>query len=401
MARLLTTGFENGALYNADSQAVEAGLSGGSTVGLVQTGTKRTGSYAARITTGTTAGASYVVANESAVAYYARVYLNVATFHTSAPATGILNFMRLGWINLQLQENGTGFNLYAASGATLNVGVSHSLSTGLWYRVELEISRVAAAGSHIVGLYVDGVQIYRATNLSLGSSVGAQVDFAIAGESGNVGDFYIDDCGVNDSSGSVHNTLPGAGSVIHLRPDGAGDADTGMTAGDWHDAIDEVTPDDADFATLPTNPSELVVSIGDATSLIGASDTIQFVEVHGFIGAASNTTSNWFPGIMSQSSGTKAYASAVTRAASLFSVNDDGAPVNTLCKLRQHVDPQAGGAWTLALLNSTQIIARTTDGNPDTYVGAMWALVEYIPAPVLPPPMRVINHRALSRAANF
>jgi hypothetical protein len=43
------------------------------------------------------------------------------------------------------------------------------------------------------------------------------------------------------------------------------------------------------------------------------------------------------------------------------------------------VDLQTGGPWSKAALNSMQIGAATTDGNPDVWVTSVWTLIEFEP----------------------
>jgi hypothetical protein len=394
MARAFTCGFETGAM------ALEACYSTGADD--INTAIKRSGSYAARLGAGNSC--TYVLSSGSigTNTWYTRVWMYIEAW-TSGSGAPILQlpgvFFRTAVLDSTTVDvmDGTTANLFT----TLSSSV---FPVGRWFSLETE-ANAGAAGNRTFGIKIDGVELFRTTTATASDTTPQIVLYCPVGGS----NWYWDDIAANDSTGSApHNTAPDVtGRVIHLRPNGDGDADTGSPTRGGTDSgtiwgqVDDVTPNAAtDYAILPTNPSEIVVAIDDATSLIGASDTVLFVEVHASVAGASGTTTNWFPGIMSQSAGTKVYASAVTLASALWNTNDDTAG-SRQCKLRQLIDPQAGGAWTRALLDSTQIIARTTDGNPDVYVTALWALVEYVPAPVLPPPMRVINHRALSRAANF
>jgi hypothetical protein len=48
--------------------------------------------------------------------------------------------------------------------------------------------------------------------------------------------------------------------------------------------------------------------------------------------------------------------------------------------LTQYLDPQNSGLrWVQATINSMQVRVATSDGNPDTHVSTVWALVEYEP----------------------
>lgn len=203
---------------------------------------------------------------------------------------------------------------------------------------------------------------------------------------------YFDDVAFNDDNGTSQTSWPGEGSIVHLKPNADGDADVATTSaagctngeGRW-DCIDEVTPDDATTQFYMTGTTSLVdVGIEDP-SLPDSNDTITLVAVGARIRtfntcSATTGAGNYRNRIKSQASGTTATGSLVTVNSSTF-LTHGAAP--TTYNLVQYVDPQAGGAWTQTLLNSTQIGIATTDGNPDTCVTTLWAAVEYVP--VAPP----------------
>lgn len=389
MARLVSCGFE------LNSLALEAAI-GTSVNWTVSSTTKRTGSYSARCAV-TDAILQFTLNNAASntAAFFGRAYLDFEVLPTSE---GLL--LRLGQAYVRVASGGTSLTLTDASANVLLGPYTVNFATGTQYRIEVEVSTVAAGGSQTGGLYLDGVQLGRSTALTFGGATTPTL-FEVRNPPGAT--TYCDDVGANNDSGAApHNTLPGAGSIIYLRPNADGDADTGTPTRGGADSgaiwsqMDEVTPNDAtDYVVLPVNPSDAIVAIDDATSLIGASDTIRFVEVHGRVAGATATACNWFPQIMSQAAGARVSATAVGLATASWFTNDDTSNLQQ-APLRQLTDPQAGGAWTLALLNSTQIAARTTDGTPDTWVSALWALVEFVPAiSPLPQTMRNINQSVM------
>lgn len=365
----------------------------------VSSSIKRTGSYAGSL--GSNNSSSFSLASTlGSDTWYTRIWLYCTGLGTNGGTVWLIvpgMMLRTAIGNPALMDI---LDPNANGGA--QVSTSSIFLTDAWFLLELE-SKVGA-GTGVLGVKVNGVEVYRATNLTVTNA--APVLQLACPDGATI--WYFDDIAVNDSSGSANNTAPSPyGQVIHLLPDGDGDADTGSPTRGGTDSgaiwsqLDEVTPNDTtDYVVLPVNPSDCVVSIENASSKgIGPTDTILFVEVHGRICGASGSAANWFPQIQSQASGTRVSATAVTLASALFRTNDD-TDGSRQCKLRQLTDPQAGGAWTRALLDSTQIAARTTDGNPDTWVSTLWALVEFIPA-FINVPMTVVTQQALSRAANI
>jgi hypothetical protein len=377
MARIWTCGWETGDAAKEPGSA--SGLGGN-----ISSSIKRSGIYSA---THTNAGNVYSFGAggfSTSNGHYVRVYVQF----TSWPTSGAHYTLTLGG-RLRVYFSTDGSNIFLAdnTGATLSSGTVNLL-LDTWYKIDIELDQ--RTGAHRYALYVDGALIGSVYTTALTAAASSQ--FVI--ESQSVGcTVHFDDAAYNDSTGSApHNTIPTAGSVVHLYPNGAGDADTGSPtrggadSGTIQGQIDETTPNDAtDYVVLPANPSDFWVDVDASNDKgIGASDAVTLVEVHGRLSLAASNTGNWFPQIQSQSAGTKVAGTTTTIALNSWYTNDDTSDLKQ-AKLRQLTDPQAGGAWTTALLDSMQISARTTDGNPDTWVSTAWALVEYVPAVVLDP----------------
>lgn len=306
--------------------------------------------------------------------------------------------------------------LYYETGAGVFTQITgtFTLSLNQWYRIEFKFDTSPADGSEVLNLYVNGDLVIGSSSLTF-TTVAKTIQYiSMAIDNGGdgtiTGTIYFDDLAFNDNTGTKQTGLPGEGFLAYLRPNGPGDADTGSPtrggtdSGSIQGQLDEVTPNDAtDYVVLPVNPSDFWVDCDDlpaANSALGGAlklaDTITLVEVHARFTGAAAQTGNWFPQIMSQSAGTKISATAVSFGTTSWFTNTTNG--TAACQLVQYVDPQTSGAWTPALINSMQISARTTDGNPDTWVSAIWAIVEYVPAPVHPGLLALQN---IKRAALY
>lgn len=401
MARLHSVGFElAGSIAAAPTSfeinAVSANVSPLS----IQSTTKRSGTYALRVGG---SGQPLINATQHFVdirftetaglgPFYARAYVRFETL-----PSGENRFIAVvgGSMVVYATVDNTGTVALYDSGGSIGTA-STTLTTATWYRIELEMDGSGAAGSDTVGLYIDGTEEVRATNRDISSTVQwLRVGGNMGGESNTTGEWYFDDLAVNNSTGTAQTGLPGAGSIVHLWPDGDGDADTVVTrssgsttptgtdrGANWQqlgNAFDKPSPNNGtDFLLLTGNTSKVLVSCESyATGGIGASDTITLVQVGARVAAAAASTANWIPRIMSQSAGTEVTGTTTTIASTTWATHDDTTNAGQY-KLTQYVDPQAGGAWTTSLLDSMQIGASTTDGNPDTLITALWALVEYV-----------------------
>lgn len=403
MARLHSVGFELAGTVAAAPVGYEIrDVTANVTPLSIQTTTKRSGSYALRcggagqpLVSGT---ASYISIRFTGTGttgpYYTRTYVYFATFPSAANT-----FFALagGSIAARVTIDNSGILTLIDEDGTIGSAVD-PLSTGVWYQIEMEFDARGVGANDILRLYVDEVEVVGSTTRDNAvAPVFVQLGGNISSEAQTTGEWYFDDVAINDGAGAAQNSLPGSGKIVHLWPDGDGDADTTVTrssgattptgtdrGANWLQlgaTHDKPSPNDAtDFLLLTGTTSEVMVACESAaTGGISASDTITLVQVGGRITGVTTSGANWIPKIMSQSAGTKISGDTVALASATWTTNDD--TLNThQYKLTRYVDPQAGGPWTPALIDTMQIGAATTDGNPDTLVSALWALVEYVPA---------------------
>ncbi|WP_329140910.1 hypothetical protein [Streptomyces sp. NBC_00670] len=326
---------------------------------------------------------------------YFRIYLYVATMPT-VDTIILASCDDLGTSagrspRLFLKTNG---QLQTSTGSgsshTYVGGSSATLSTGQWYRVELEYD----SANDIQHAYLDGTDFSGAVSgvgfTSFENCVIRFGAFTDAPAGSTSCDLYIDDVAVNDNTGSAQNGLPGAGNIVHMVPAAAGDNNAwatavGGTAGTANNytRVNEVPPNDSTSynqttATGTATIDDFAVS-SPATAGIGAADAISLVQVGARVGSSATTTASVVYRIKSQTVGTVLEGTSVT-------VNLNGWATHTNNAIRpyqltSYTDPQAGGAWTTSLLSTAQIGYRTDVSQSSTRrVTALWALVEFIPS---------------------
>lgn len=370
MARLWSSGFELQTL----TDFVEFTDGGGASCS-INTTTKRSGAASLRVNT--SSSSDYVqnkIRASGTSALYFRFYLRIATAPSADTTIGVLtNDAVSSSISLILKTDRTLQHSYYDGADTTNVGSpSSALSLNTWYRIE--ISYDDATGGNPTTARLDGVQFASGNSIDVGVTtlwVGV-VDSATA-------DLYFDDIAINDSSGSTQTSFPGAGSIVHMQPDSAGD-NNNASSGDYS-SVDEVTPDNSTtIAVLNDDNDILDVNMETSSNAgIGASDTITLVQVGSRDAAASAAEESFKLRIKSQSSGTLLQSGTITHNDTTYKTVGQGEGGFWGYQLTSYTDPQAGGAWTTSLLDTAQIGIQAIDATPDINVTTLWALVEYVP----------------------
>jgi hypothetical protein len=370
MARLWSSGFE----LNSTALGVEWSFANGSIV----TSPVRSGAYAGRInslSSGSSKQFSFpFLSSNSPGPFYLRVYFRYATLPTATNTIvrmiGTSNPVRLG-----LTSTG---RIRLLNNATQIGSDSDVLSADTWYRLEMEFNNTGGAGSGVLRARLDGTEFAATTTATLNDVRSLTLGGNLTSETETQGDWFFDDLAINDGNGSVQNSYPGEGSIVHLRPAGAGDnaADAGTFA-----SIDEVTPNDTtDYIELDTATSVGDYTIDSPTGAgIGSGDSITLVQV-GFRAREEASNSIQFAvRLKSASGGSTTQSSFVDLGSGAWVTNALTQPQNY--QLTSYTDPTTSAAWTVTGTNSltnAQIGAATGNTN-DVHVTALWALVEYAP----------------------
>lgn len=390
MARLFTSGFEV-ANNTAGHEWTNAGVSSAAR----STTSPRTGlacGLVSGLVSGTQAGwgVSFITTADGGP-YYLRFYLAVDTVPSAdncvaALVTGAnVTSTSVNDAQIRLTSSRT-LRLFAANSAVGSA--SSALTAGSYHLVELEVDNTPAAGSKIVRAYLDGT-LFAGTTTS--SDVGGNISGVALGgnldaEAQTTGAWRFDDVAVNDSSGSQQNGLAGAGKVIILRPNAAGDsnqwADTSNAAGSTsnYTLVDETSPNDAtdlvQSATL--NNTDLY---NMEASGIGASDTVNAVSVYlrrrNNVADAATAVAVV---VRKTSGGTDGVSTAVVPNTTTWRTGGTTSSTVLTPSHIAYLDPD-GAAWTQSTLDTMQVGCRiTTGGSNRVQVSTIWAYVDYTPS---------------------
>ncbi|MGW6009710.1 hypothetical protein [Streptomyces sp. NPDC055210] len=380
--RLWTCGFE--------LQSVTAGVEVLSVTGTptISTSVRRSGAASLRINpTAATQYAEQQIDSGTVKRTLHRFYLRITTLPSAD--CNIYGIGQSGYFPglLRLKTNGT---LTLRDGFTsADIGTaSAALSTGVWYRIELDYSDTAGTAGSVTGAfkgYLDGAEF----SSTVCSNINGWSRVRIGAQTAVTGEFHIDDVAVNDTSGSAQTGLPGPGNVVHLKPNAAGDNNlfgtaVGGTAGAANNftRVNETTPNDAtsynETAATGTTTIDDVNLDSSATAGIGTGERVTLVQVGARIGSNAATAASLVYRIKSQAAGTVLESASVSVALNGWASQKSAAPY--VYQLTSYTDPQAGGAWTQALLDTAQIGYRTNVSQATTRrVSALWALVETVP----------------------
>ncbi|MFI0530315.1 hypothetical protein ACH3XX_09725 [Streptomyces scabiei] len=385
MARMWTCGFE------LQSTSAEFGVNSGAIVTgapSISTSVHRVGTASLRInSSAATQFIEHQITTGVVMRTLHRLYLRIATLPDTAT-----NIYGIGQNNyfpglLRLQTDGT-LVLRDGFTETTLTGTSAALTTGRWYRVELDYTDVSGALTSGVSAfkgYLDGVQFSNAMCSNINGFSRIRMGVQLAATT----DFYMDDVAINDTTGSAQTGLPGPGSVVHLRPNAAGDNNgwataVGGTAGaaNNYTRVSERPPDDATSYNQTTATGTTTIddfNVEDrATAGIGASDTISLVQVGGRVASDNTTAASIVYRLKGQSSGTVQESASVTVANTSWSVHAGQSP--RPYQLTAYVNPQGSAAWTPSALDGIQVGVRG-DVSQTTVrrVSTLWALVEFQP----------------------
>lgn len=376
MARLWTCGFE--------LQSLTAGVEVSSLTGTASISTSVHRAGAASLRSNPTAGTGFVehqlTGGVNGRSFY-RFYLYVATL-PSATAT-VFAVGQSGYFPVHVQLTTTGTLQLRDSFNSANAGsASAALSTGRWYRIELDVQESGSTGvTREVRGYLDGVDFSGAAMIA-GSSGYSRLRAGV--QTTATADIYIDDIAVNDPNGSAQTGLPGPGNVVHLRPDSAGDnagfATTVGGSSNWG-RVSEVTPDDGTTYNATTATGTATTddfNLGSTAAAGISGERVKLVAVGGRIGSDAATAASIVYRIKSQASGTTTESASVSVALNGWATHKAAAPF--VPQLTSYTDPQTGGAWTTALLDTAQIGYRSNVSQTTARrVSTLWALVETVP----------------------
>jgi hypothetical protein len=331
----------------------------------------------------------------SAKRTFHRVYLRITSLPTAT--TTIVAVGQSGYFPLHLRLTTTGTLQLRDDFNGTDVGTpSSTLSLSTWYRIEIDAADSGSSGTtRNVTAYLDGTA-FSGTTAIAGTSGYSRCRIGV--QTACTADLHFDDIAVNDTTGSAQTGLPGPGSVVHLAPSAAGDANgfataVGGTAGaaNNYTRVDETTPDDA--TTYNETTATGTTTIDDfnlptaASAGIGASDTINLVAVGARVGSTATTAASLVYRLKTQPAGTVVESPSVSVAVNGWATHKAAAPF--VHQLVSYTNPQTGTAWTPALIDTAQIGYRS-DVSQTTVrrVSTLWLLVEFVPfvapAPGLP-----------------
>lgn len=212
MARVLTNGWELG-LAGATGEADGSIVNGAS----IDTSIKRTGASALKCDTGALNTVAYSTsATISDSVFYVRVYVRFSNLDPSA-SVGILHFVSPETFSIRLRS-GNSLGLFDEVANTLIGSASSTITTGVWYRLEL-FSSIGSGSVDAATFRLDGVEIASATGLNISDSASSQIRCGWSGTAPGANKIaHFDDFAMNNTSGGSENSWPGMGKIVLLKP---------------------------------------------------------------------------------------------------------------------------------------------------------------------------------------
>lgn len=392
MARLWSSGFE----LNTVTTGVEFDIV--NTNFTVQSSTVRGGSYAGSVNLSSSTGyiQSKFSGSDIATNWYFRVYLNIGSLPTAnnTPLIELLSNISNLVARIDLLTNGT--LILRNNLGTQQGSASSTLSSGVWYRIEVNGNGAGTGATATIAARLDGSQ-FASGSASSGTSVAFNT-FRLGQRFSTTALLYFDDIAINDSTGSFQNSYPGAGSIVHLRPSAAGDNTQWTSTGTNWTAVSEITPDDATSGNRATVLNKVDdYNIDDTPAAINSGDTINVVSVGArFTSDSAADPSKFKLRFKSSSGGTVALSSEITPTSTSYVTNAPSTPFSYPITLYQTPDTTT---LTKSNLDTSQIGAIVTTASAGSFVSRIsteWLLVEYFS-----PPLQTIGPTGIDSTVSF
>lgn len=377
MSRLWQSGFE----LNSTTTDVEFSIFNDAVT--IDSVVKRTGDYSFKVSDLSSGSGKYLgydTGTSSAKHFFYRFYFRVDTLPTANNAIIYLNNSSANTtpiVSLTLSSTGT---LQLADEDGSIGSPSSALNTSTWYRIELEVDASLAAGSQVITARVDGVNFATASDRSLSSTALRWLLFGgnLASEAQTTGVWYFDDLAINNASGSFQNSWPGAGGIIHLRPDA--DGDNSGWSGDWQN-VDEITPDD-NTTKVVASAQNTIDDHNLTASGLSVVDSINVVAIGTRFRAASATTpASFVLRTKASSGGTVEESASIAPTTTTWLTNAVAAPRNYPLVLYD-LPGASTTAWTSAELDTAQIGYRVDSAaaTNNAEISTVWLSIDYTEA---------------------
>jgi hypothetical protein len=265
---------------------------------------------------------------------------------------------------------------------------SSAINTGEWYRLEVKVDSTTLATTSVEArVYAASDEATLLWNPSGTANLAADPNRCSLR---NVGDANLDivftDITINDAAGSVLNDWPGEGSIVYLRPSGAG-ASTQWTRGgadsgsNWGQ-VDETTPNDVtDYVESNTSGQTDDYALTNTPAAVGASDVIKWVAAGARFAITATTGGD--PTVVTRiTAGGNTDESANLPTETTFWRSYTA----TSTFIQQHVLTDMPGAstsaWTKSDLDGAELgIRETTTDTHFIRISALWLLAEHKAAP--------------------
>lgn len=354
----------------------------------IETTTKRSGAAAWRINnTGGSEGFRHVHTTTQA-SFFFRFYLYIVTMPTGTKMIGGFSAVGTYKAGVRLTPGGL-LQLYNQEDSAQIGSDSSALSTGTWYRIEIKCDSTTLSSTAVeANAYEDEAGASSFWNPSGTINITTNPNCVRCGTDGADAtlDYIVDDLAVNDTSGSIQNSWPGPGKIIHLYPNGNGD-NSGWTGSDGNQTdnyllVDEFPPVDTDYVQSNTSGQIDDYALTNAPAEMESGATINVVAV-GVRAAVENATGA-DPDIVLR---IKAAASGTTDETGNLDVNSvtfnspiptPQSPPDTYRLVLYDLPGASTTAWTKADLDTAQVGVR--ESVSDTHfarVSSIWVSVDF------------------------
>lgn len=341
----------------------------------------------ASLASGTPEGVSInIKSSNSDGPFYMRTYIRIVT----APSAENRIFKYRSTTNVYMVyvtlDNNRQLRLYDEDGSIGSA--SSALDLLRWYRLEVKFDASGGVSADSAEAKIDGSSFASSSTRDFSSGI-MRLDFNGNGnaEEQTVGEWYFDDVAVNENIGTTQNGYPGAGYIVHLKPNAAGESSQWANSGgpsNNYECLDETTPNDVTDYVYTSNVGYFTaVNITDtSTAGITSGSTISLVQVGIRFTESAATQSGVTLGV-SDDTTTNPYQESESLDITTTTWYTNSTTSVVPYYLIGYTRPYVSSSWTTSTLDTSQIAVRLSDDG-DTQsmrVSTLWMLVDYIPSP--------------------
>ena len=155
---------------------------------------------------------------------YHRAYVKITQNTTigSRPFLALSNSSNTVLIGIYCSATSESYTIKVLKSGTLSIVATFTLSANIWYKIDVYYKSNSSTGAYEVR--IDDVNLISESSLNTGTHLVDNIAYCRTPDGGPNIIAAIDDLAINDTTGAVNNSWCGSGTIVALKPKGAGNS---------------------------------------------------------------------------------------------------------------------------------------------------------------------------------